>query len=160
MRVVIKAFLPLLLSRAVRWSERVSADAAARGMPLTASALADARAVGVKQPENIRVLVVDAIPTPQDPLLATAAWAIGFLGRSTAGLALGYSVFVRRGRLSRRLLSHECRHVAQFEEKGSLAAFLVAYLNEVVATGYDDCSFEEDARRHELPNADLTWRPI
>jgi hypothetical protein len=67
---------------------------------------------------------------------------------------------VRRGRVSRRLLSHECRHVAQFEDAGSLPTFLTSYLNEIVANGYDDCSFEVDARSHERPNADLTWRPI
>jgi len=122
--------------------------------------MSDARAVGVEHPERIRVLVVDAIPTPDDPLLASAAAAVGFLGATTAGIALGYSILVRRGRLSRRLLSHECRHVMQFEGKASLSEFLSSYLNEIVTTGYDDCSFEVDARSHELPNADLTWRPI
>jgi hypothetical protein len=62
--------------------------------------------------------------------------------------------------LSRRLLSHECRHVAQFEGKGSLVDFLGSYLGEIVTSGYEDCSFEVDARAHELPNATLTWRPI
>jgi hypothetical protein len=156
----INALLPVLLPRAIAWCERVSAEAVARGSPLKATAAADARAVGVEQPEKIRVIVVDRIPTPDDPLLATAAAAIGFLGSTTAGLALGYSIFVCRGRLSRRLLSHECRHVAQFEGTGSLSEFLAAYLSEIVATGYEDCSFEVDARSHELPNADLTWRPI
>jgi hypothetical protein len=123
-------------------------------------ATADARAVGVERPEMIRVLVVDEIPSPDDLMLAKAAGTLGFLGSHTAGLALGYSVFIRRGHLSRRLLSHECRHVAQFEAKGSLAEFLAIYLAEIASIGYDECSFEIDARSHELPNADLTWRPI
>jgi hypothetical protein len=156
----LKALLPALLPRAIDWCEKISANVGAEGSPLKPSAVADARAVGVKHPERIRVLVVDEIPTPDDTLLATAAAATGFLGSNTAGLALGYSIFVRRGRLSRRLLSHECRHVAQFEDAGSLPAFLTTYLNELVANGYDDCSCEVDARSHELPNADLTWRPI
>lgn len=50
--------------------------------------------------------------------------------------------------------------MAQCEAAGSLPEFLNAYLRELVKVGYDDCSFEVDARRHELPNADLTWRPI
>jgi len=156
----IKALLPVLLPHAIDWCERLSANASADGFPLKATALSDARAVGVKQPEKIRLLVVDQIPTPDDSLLATAAAAIGFLGSNTAGLALGYSIFIHRGRLSRRLLSHECRHVAQFEGAGSLSEFLTRYLNEIAATGYDNCSFEIDARSYELPNADLTWRPI
>jgi hypothetical protein len=156
----IKALLPVLLPHAIDWCERLSAKASAEGFPLKSNAIADARAVGVQHPERIRVLVVDQIPTPDDPLLATAAATIGFIGSSTAGLALGYAIFVRGGRLSRRLLSHECRHVAQFERTGSLSDFLTTYLNELVATGYERCSFEVDARRHELPDAALTWRPI
>ena len=156
----INALLPVLLPRAINWCEQVSADANAAGSPLRPTAIADARIVGVKQPEKIRVLVVDQIPTPDDRVLATAAAAVGFLRSATAGLTLGHSILVCRGRLSRRLLSHECRHVAQFESRASLAEFLKTYLNEIVATGYDDCSFEVDGRSHELPNADLTWRPI
>jgi hypothetical protein len=156
----IKALLPVLLPHAIDWCEKVSAKASAEGFPLKPSAISDARAVGVKQPERIRLLVVDEIPTPDDSLLATAAATIGFLGSNTAGLALGYAIFVRRRSLSRRLLSHECRHVAQFERTGSLSEFLSIYLNELVATGYERCTFEVDARSHELPNADLTWRPI
>jgi hypothetical protein len=87
----LKALLPLLLPRAVVWCERVSTDAAANGSPLKETAMSDARAVGVKRPERVRVLVVDEIPMPNDRSLATSAAAIGFLGSTTAGLALGYS---------------------------------------------------------------------
>lgn len=157
---LLRLALPLLLPRAVRWCQSLAADVAARGAPLLPTALEDARTVGVVEPEWIRVLVVDTMPSPRDVLLGPAAAAIGFLGSDTAGLALGYAIFVRRGRLSRRLLSHECRHVAQCEAAGSLPTFLDRYLRELVAVGYEDCSFEVDAREHELPNADLRWRGI
>ncbi len=52
--------------------------------------------------------------------------------------------------MSRRLLSHEFRHVAQFERAGSIAAFLPVYLESVVQEGYWGCRFEQDARAHEL----------
>jgi hypothetical protein len=157
---LLAAALPVLLPRAVRWCEGLAADVAVRGAPLLAAAIEDARSVGVEKPELIRVLVVDEMPAPRDLLLAPAAAAVGFLGSDTAGLALGHAIFVRRGRLSRRLLSHECRHVAQCEAAGSLGAFLEQYLRELLAVGYEDCSFEVDARAHELPNADLRWRGI
>jgi len=155
-----KGPFPLLMPRAIDWCEGIARRVARDGVPLTATALEDAQTVGVQRPERIRVLVVEAFPLPSDVLLASTAAALGFLGAATAGLALGYSILVRRGRLSRRLLSHECRHVAQFEAAGSLAEFLTAYLEAIAAFGYDDCSYEEDARRHELPNANLKWRPI
>jgi hypothetical protein len=158
--VDLSLLLPILLPRAISWCERVAREVAATGAPLKPTALDDAAAVGVRRPDLVRVLVVDAMPTPGDVMLARAAASIGFLGETTAGLALGHSILIRRGRLSRQVLSHECRHAAQCEAAGSLPAFLNAYLRELVKVGYEDCSFEVDARRHELQSADLTWRPI
>jgi hypothetical protein len=37
---------------------------------------------------------------------------------------------------------------------------LDAYLRELLEVGYDACSYEVDARNHELPNADLRWQPF
>ncbi len=155
-----KAMLSVLLPRAIEWCTGIARQAASTGVPLKQTAFEDARALGVRYPEKVRVLVVDHFPLPSDVLLRSGAASLGFLGSNTAGLALGYSVLVRRGRLSRKLLSHELRHVSQFEERGSLAAFLTAYLEDIVAAGYEDCWFERDAREHELANADLRWRPI
>jgi hypothetical protein len=155
-----QTLLRRLLPRVIAWGERTAERAARHGLPLQDTALADASAVGVRHPERIRVLLVDDFPLPEDTLLARAAGALGFFGAATAGLTLGYSILVRRGRLSRSLLSHECRHVAQVEAAGSLSAFLTAYLTSVVSVGYDHCPFELDARRHELPNESLRWRPI
>jgi hypothetical protein len=158
--VTTKTLLPILLPKAIDWCRVTSQAAATGGASLTANAREDARTVGVEHPERIRVLVLDELPMPDDSILATAAASLGFLGPTTAGLALGYSILVRRGRLSRRLLSHEFRHVVQFEAAGSLSAFITKYLEELVEAGYEESSFEVDARAHELPNADLRWRPL
>jgi hypothetical protein len=66
-----------------------------------------------------------------------------------AGLTLGHAVFVRRGHDSWRLLSHEFRHVHQYEQAGSIAAFLPVYLQQIVQFGYANCPLEIDARNHE-----------
>ena len=149
----LQTLLPQLLPRAVAWAQEVATDVAARGTALSASALADARAVGVRQPDSIRVLMVDRLPLPSDPQLQAAAIQTGLLGPTMAGLALGYSILICHGHVSRRLLSHECRHVAQYEQSGSIAAFLPAYLGAIIQFGYWNCPFEQDARAHELPNA-------
>ena len=70
-----------------------------------------------------------------------------FCGR--AGLTLGYAVFVRRGHETLRLLSHEFRHVYQYEQAGSIGAFLSVYLPQVVQFGYEQAPFEIDARAHQ-----------
>jgi hypothetical protein len=69
------------------------------------------------------------------------------------GLTLGYAILICHGHMSRRLLSHECRHVAQYEQARSIAALLPAYLGSIVQDGYWNCPFEQDARAHELSDA-------
>ena len=140
------------MPRAIKWVETVAADVAAAGRPLNASGLRIARAVGVRRPASVRLLTVDHIPLPSDPELRAAALLTGIIGPDTDGLALGHSVLIRHGRMSCRLLSHECRHVFQYEQAGSIAAFLPLYLQSVVQLGYSDSPFERDALAHELPD--------
>jgi hypothetical protein len=49
-----------------------------------------------------------------------------------------------------RLLSHECRHVHQYEAHGSIAAFLPVYLEQIATVGYRNSPLEQDARAHEV----------
>ena len=69
---------------------------------------------------------------PEDPVLQTAAVQTGLLGPGMVGLTLGYTVFICRSYQTVRLLSHECRHVYQDEQAGSIAAFLPGYLQQIV----------------------------
>lgn len=108
-----------------------------------------ARGVGVAQPERIRVALVDALPLPEDPVLRAAALQAGLLGPGMVGLTLGYSVFISKGQETLRLLSHEFRHVHQYEQAGSIPAFLPGYLQQVVHLGYANTAFEKDAGAHE-----------
>jgi hypothetical protein len=63
------------------------------------------------------------------------------------GLTLGYAVLVCRDHEARpRVLSHEFRHVHQYEVAGSIAAFLPGYLQQIVAHGYANAPLEIDAR--------------
>ena len=78
----------------------------------------------------------------------------GLLGPNMVGLTLGYAVLVCRGHeATPRLLSHEFRHVHQYEIAGSIAAFLPGYLHQIVAYGYANAPLEIDARNHELHRA-------
>jgi hypothetical protein len=150
MPIDLRAALPLLLSRAVAWAEACAREAAAKGVALTEAGTDIARRVGVQRPELIRVAVGDSLPLPEDPTLRAAALQTGLLGPAMAGLTFGYSVFVVRGQESMRLLSHEFRHVYQYEAHGSIAAFLPVYLQQVVEVGYENAPYEFDARAHEV----------
>ena len=146
----LQSALPALLPEAVAWAEREALGALASGDPLPPVGLEVARRVGVLSPEKIRMRVVDALPIPGNPMLREAAIQSGLLGPGMIGLTLGYAIFLRKGRVDTRLLSHECRHVYQYEAHGGIAAFLPVYLSQVVSVGYASAPFELDARNHEI----------
>ena len=154
MPVDLAASLPLLLPRAVAWAEGQAGIVLARGIALKPPELQLAREVGVRNAESIRIGVVDLLPLPDDASLREAALQAGLLGPGMIGLTLGYAVLICRGHeASVRLLSHEFRHVYQYEAAGSIAVFLPVYLQQIVRFGYTNAPFEADARAHEYHGA-------
>lgn len=150
MNVDLRTALPFLLPKAIAWAEQRSAEILAKGFALDKAGLAIARRVGVANPELVRVLLVAGLPQPSDPQLQQAAIATGLLGPGMVGLTLGYGIYICNGHYTARLLSHECRHVHQYEQAGSIGAYLPAYLNQIIELGYLNCAFEVDARQHEI----------
>ena len=145
-----QALLPVITPLAIAWAEKRSAHIAATGVPLNDQGLAIARHVGVAQPGRIRVLVVTELPLPEDSMLRQVALESGLLGPGMIGMALGHSIFLCAGYVNARLLSHECRHVQQYEQAGSIASYIPGYLGQIVQFGYRDAPYEIDARSHEI----------
>jgi len=141
--------LPVLLPRILAWANAQEAEILRRGDPLNAAGLTLASRVGVVQPERIRVLMVPAVPAPDDRELRQIAIEQNLIGPNTAGLTLGYGIFIAEGQLTPRLLGHECRHVYQYEVAGSIEAFLPQYLQQVAEFTYDRAPYEVDARAWE-----------
>ena len=146
----LQAVLPGLVPKAIAWAEAQAALVAQAGRPLDGAMLAVARSVGVQQPERIRIAEVTHLPLPLDAHLRKAALVSGLLGPSTLGLTLGYGIFICSKHVGVRLLSHEFRHVHQYEAAGSIATFLPAYLDQIAAVGYRNAPYEVDARTHEV----------
>jgi hypothetical protein len=144
------SILPQLLAPAIAWAEMQSRQAEREGQSLSPPDLAIAKRAGVNHPELIRLKIVDQLPLPAEPLLQEAALQTGLLGPGMVGLTLGYSIFFVRGHMTPRLLSHECRHVYQYETCGSIAAFLPVYLDQIATVGYHNAALEQDARAHEV----------
>ncbi len=150
----IAAELSTLAPGAIAWAREFSAGALRQGVALTPAQREIARRVGVARPEDVRVLVVDGIPLPTEPGLRGAALKVGLSSERAAGLTLGHAVLVRRGwENDLRLLSHELRHVAQYEQAGGIAPFLETHLASLARHGYHDSPYEVDARAHELESA-------
>lgn len=139
-----------ILPLAVAWAERQEDYILRYGQPLDEFQIQIARRVGVAHPEKIRTLAVDNIPVPDDEHLKCMAISSGILGPKTSGLTLGYGVYILHKKCSVRLLSHEFRHVYQYEQAGSLSAFIQIYLHQLNSVGYADAPFEIDARNFEM----------
>lgn len=150
MNIDLASILPQLLPRAIQWAETKSSEILSTGAALSESETRLARAVGVTDTERIRVIIVSELPLPDDPELRDVALQIGLLGPGMAGLTLGYGIYICEGHVSNRLISHECRHVYQYETAGSIKDFLPLYLQQIALSGYDDAPFEVDARDHEI----------
>jgi hypothetical protein len=146
----LRSILSQLLVPAIAWAEMQSRQVQMEGQCLNPASLALAKRAGVRHPELIRVTVVDQLPLPAEPSLRQAAVETSLLGPGMVGLTLGYSIFVVQGHMTPRLLSHECRHVYQYEAAGSIAAFLPVYLEQIATVGYHRAALEQDARAHEV----------
>ena len=138
------------LPLAIKWAEEHSELIQQQGISLTLEQTEIAKQVGVKNPEKVKILKVDKIPFPENEQLSEAATQIGFLSEAMQGLTLGHSIYISNGSYTTQLISHELRHVYQYEAFGSIPEFLVEYLKQIVLVGYENSLLEQDARKHEI----------
>ena len=141
--------LPQILPKAITWAEERSKEILINGIALKSKEVEIAKIVGVGQPELIRYLMVERLPLPDDEELKQAALATGLLGPTMIGLTLGHGIYFCSKAITMRLLAHECRHVYQYEQAGSISSYLPGYLHQVVLYGYHNAPYEVDARNYE-----------
>ena len=137
--------LPTILPLAVDWAKETFEFIQNSGITLNDSQIEIARMVGVNCPEKIKLLETGQVPQLNHPVLKEASFQTGLLGIDTNGLTIGYSVFIRSGFVSPRLLSHEFRHVYQYERFGSIPKFIAEYLKQIIEHGYFAAPLEVDA---------------
>lgn len=139
--------LEALLPLAVEWAREHQNIILAEGVPLSEPELFEARRVGVKQPERVRLLSVPAIPFPAHPLLQAACRATNFVPESPRGLTLFYGIYLRSDCWrDRPIVVHELVHTAQYERLGGIDPFLRSYLGECMTFGYANSLMENEAR--------------
>jgi hypothetical protein len=139
----------MLLPFACAWVEEQEHVILQLGVVLTESQLADARRVGVAQPERVRLLRIPQIPLPNHPALVAAANATGLISPSTVGMTFRYGIFIRTDCWGEsRLVVHELVHTAQYERLGGIEGFLRPYLLECITPpGYPFGPLEQEAKR-------------
>ncbi|MED5618273.1 hypothetical protein [Ideonella sp. BN130291] len=140
--------LPLAVPFAALWARQREARILRTGRALTEDEQAIARAMGVAQPERVRLLQLSRWPLP-----------MRWFSRHVTAMALGHSICCVGDEVTPRLLAHELRHVQQVEAAGSLRNFLTVYLAEVARHGYWHAPLEVDARRAAQAYSDVAGRP-
>jgi hypothetical protein len=139
-----------LLPLACAWTEEQEGVILQDGVPLSAARIADARRIGIAQPERVRLRVVEEIPSPTHPDLRSAAELTGLISPTTIGLTLRYGIFIRSDYWGeRRLVVHELVHTWQYERLGGFKPFLQQYLHECLTVGYPAAPMEQEAKRIE-----------
>lgn len=135
-----------LLPLAVQWAAEQERRVLCEGVSLSKVELADARVIGVCNPERVRLLRVDSIPVPVHPMLRAAAASINFLTAAPRGLALDYGIFIRADYWrDRALIAHELVHTAQFQRLGGILPFLQIYIFQCATVGYPNAPLELEA---------------
>jgi hypothetical protein len=138
--------LEQVLPLAVQWAAKQERRVLCQGVRLSKVELADAKAIGVRNPERVRLLRVDAVPVPAHPMLRSAAASINFLTAAPRGLALDYGIFVRADHWrDRQLIAHELVHTVQFQRLGGIVPFLQTYIFQCATVGYPNAPLELEA---------------
>ena len=152
-----------LAQLACQWALEQEAFVLKLGAPLTASQLADAARVGVKDAARVRVLPVDRMPLPGNLELAEAARRSQIITDASPAVTLGHGIIVRADRWhDRELLLHQLVHVAQCERCGGLEAFVEEYLTDrSTCPDFTVGSLEDEARTlaREICGGEATAAP-
>ena len=136
----------MLVRLATAWAAEQQQQILRAGVPLLEAEISDARRVGIKEPERVRLLEVETIPAPTHPILQAACRATNFVPAMPRGLTVFYGVFVRTDCWrDRPLIVHELAHIAQYERLGGIEPFLRQYLFECATVGYSKSSMEAEA---------------
>ena len=83
-----------ILPLAVQWAKVKEMVILEHGTALSPKFIQDAKTVGVKYPERVRVYKVPQIPIPKHPILKAAAEASQLISPATIGMSLGYGIFM------------------------------------------------------------------
>jgi hypothetical protein len=138
----------VLFPLAVQWAEAKEKVILEHGTALSQQYVQDAKSVGVKYPERVRIYKVFQIPIPKHPILKAAAEATQLITPATIGISLGYGIFIHNNFADDRYtIVHELAHTMQYEKFGGLYPFLKKYLWECIEIGYPQTPMEQEAIR-------------
>ncbi len=121
-----------------------------KGVPLTEQQKQDATLVGVKNIDQVHLLKVSKVPTPDIPTLQPILQSFGFLSSNTIGVSFRYGIYIQEKYWGQRsIIIHELTHTMQYERLGGIEDFLKQYIIEFTTVGYENSPLELEARQME-----------
>jgi hypothetical protein len=127
------------------WYDSVERQYLPQGRRLVPQEMDDARRLDVLRPENVRVVVLNAFPMPEDAELRQEAEHYGLGSRTEAGRTMGHAILLKAWAADEpTVLRHELVHVAQMDRLGR-EGFLRRYLLELETLGYARSPLELEA---------------
>ncbi len=116
------------------------------GSLLNASQFEDALRVGVRHPENVRILHSDHVPIPLRRLAFLCSRTLRRYQLEPVGLCAQYGIYIKKSASGdRNILVHELVHTRQYERAGGIHPFLRQYLLDCLSHGYSASTMESEA---------------
>jgi hypothetical protein len=146
------------IPKAVQWVTQIEQACMEIGHQLSTQSKRDARTIGVRQIDLVRVMVLDETPLPTDRDLRKFILQTAIC--SNKGIAFGHGIVLKTGAYYRRLIAHKLAHVMQYERFGGIEPFLVGYIPESFPPHYPNGPLEREAEQlaktvccYDRPNA-------
>ena len=135
-----------VLPFATWWLRHQEKTALRLGRELSDEEMNRAKKIGIKQPEQVRIHLVDRVPTPVPRFIESILQKRGFPAGNAAGMSMRYGIYAKKQfAQSKSLIAHELVHTHQYERFGSLRRFLKTYLLETMLVGYIHSPLEKEA---------------
>jgi len=137
--------LERLFPRVLSWYEQVEAELLPKGRPLSPRETDFAIRIGVKEPDRVRIVVLDDFPLPSDPELRKEVERIGMGSKNEGGRTNGHVIMLKTWAAEDdSIISHELVHVAQQDRLGR-EPFIRRYMVEMEMMGYARSPLELEA---------------
>lgn len=130
-----------------QWYTEQEAHGQMHGRHLVDHEIVLAHRVGVKHVDQVRVMEVAQMPAVPTELQELSKQHLN--PQHATGLTVGHVILIIKGNVNAPLMKHELRHVHQIEQYPEPTTWLRVYVEQVLAVGYENAPFEEDARNHE-----------
>jgi hypothetical protein len=137
----IDALMPLV----IKWFNDTENNLYPKGRHLTNAEKKRAKELGVHNPDQVRVVILDKFPMPTDKVLLKKAKSYGLGSIFEGGRTMGNVILLKpKYKDNSIILSHELVHVAQYDRMG-YKNFLRRYLIEMEIMGYSRSPLELEA---------------